>query len=94
MSDLPEDVRGLLAALRDAINVPQPHWTAADERAHHHALAERARIVRIALDGVLDDGHALADSADWIDQRAGEVPIAYRLYVLQEADALTQENPR
>jgi hypothetical protein len=91
--DLPEDVRGLLASLRDALILPSPHWGEAEQRAHHRALIERARIARIALDGVLDDGHGPADSADWIDRKATEVPIAYRLYVPEGAPRTRPESP-
>jgi hypothetical protein len=86
MSALPGDVAVLLAALRDALDVPQPHWDADSERAHHYILTGRARVAQIALDGILGDGHDLAASAAWLAGRTADMPVTYRVWVPEQAE--------
>ncbi len=85
MTALPDDVRELLAAVRDALNIPMPGIDDADERAHYRVLRERAATARIALDGVLDRGHGLADCASWVSRCIAEMPVTYTVWVPEQA---------
>lgn len=86
MSALPEDVRQLLQAVHDALNIPMAHWDDADEHAHHRILTDRARTARITLAGILNDGHDLAPSVDWLTGRITDSPVTYAVWVPEHAE--------
>lgn len=59
---MPADVRELLSAILDAINIPHPA-TIGDTAEHHRVLAERAMHAVIALRSALDDATVMG--IDW-----------------------------
>jgi hypothetical protein len=54
MTELPTTVRGLLAAVLEALAIPHPA-TIGDEKAHDEVLNDRVTHVVVALRSVLDD---------------------------------------
>jgi hypothetical protein len=72
-STLDSDVLGLLAAIRDAIDVPRAVLTTADEEARYHLLHQRAVSVRIALNSVIDRGAGLAGVIERLTERTAGV---------------------
>lgn len=83
---LPPDVTALLTAVRDALDIPISHWDDKDERAHHRILSDRASVARIALDGILRQGHDSPATTAWLIQRVAMSPITYRLYEPEQAE--------
>lgn len=83
---LPCDVADLLAAVVEALDIPLPSFADADERAHHRLLADRAGRTVIALRGVLDNGHDLDTSAQWLRTRTAEEPVTYTPWKRPEQD--------
>lgn len=74
--NLPQDVRGLLAAICAAADVPLPGITDADEAAHHRLLATRALDIRIAVQAVLDGANTEAH-ADLLRTWTARHPVTY-----------------
>lgn len=77
MSDLPEPVAELLAAIADSLDLPLPGLNDADERAHAGLLRDRAVRVRNAARLILDDGHPIDRAAQWIRREADARPVTY-----------------
>jgi hypothetical protein len=77
VDSLPAPVVALLRAVHDALDLPLPGLTDADERAYARLLAQRARDARVILAGVIDDGHEAGGAAvslrAWVDR----VPVTY-----------------
>ncbi|GAQ69701.1 hypothetical protein T45_01432 [Streptomyces turgidiscabies] len=86
---LPEPVRGLLAAVLEAIDLPHPA-TIGGREAHDRLLATRATHVRIALRSVLDDGPHMGPAWDaaYLRARLAEHPVAGYVTVDQAHAAL------
>ncbi|MFJ4692828.1 hypothetical protein [Streptomyces sp. NPDC088766] len=84
---LPDDVRDLLAAVLEAIDLPHPA-TIGGAEAHDRLLNTRVVHARIALRNLLDDGPALgpAWTASYLRERLAEHPIAGYVTV-DQADA-------
>lgn len=77
MSAIPAPVADLLAAVVEALDIPLPCFAEADERAHARLLHHRAGRAVIALRGVLDQGHDVDDSTEWLRARTAEEPVTY-----------------
>lgn len=77
-NDIPDPVRELLAALVDAVDLPLPDITDADERRAGNILRDRARSAVVVARGVLEDGHDPARAAAYLRQRTAETPANYR----------------
>ncbi|TKA11769.1 hypothetical protein [Actinacidiphila oryziradicis] len=86
MSDLTPDVIALLAAVVEALDLPLSHWDDKDEAAHHKLLTDRAGRACIILDGVLDKGHDIADSAAHLARWTSESPVTYTVWVPGQSD--------
>lgn len=74
--NLPQDVRGLLAAICAAADVPLPGITTADEAAHHRLLTTRMSDIRILVQGVLK-GHDPARAAALLREDTARHPVTY-----------------
>ncbi|MGQ4358886.1 hypothetical protein [Streptomyces sp. SAS_272] len=74
---LADDVRDLLTAVLEAIDLPHPATTGGSE-VHDRLLATRVVHARITLRNLLDDGPALglAWSAKYLRERLAEHPVA------------------
>lgn len=87
---VPAVVLDLLAAIRDAADVPLPGLDEADERAYHALMGQRLSDLHIALSvalspqwiGTLD----LADEVAAIRSRVDATPVTYTRYVRPEQD--------
>ncbi|MFJ4974946.1 hypothetical protein ACIP6X_06340 [Streptomyces coeruleorubidus] len=81
VDSFPEPVVALLRAVHDALDLPLPGLTDADERAYALLLAQRARDARVILAGVLDDGHEAGGAAvslrAWMDRE----PVTYTPWI-------------
>ncbi|GBQ01045.1 hypothetical protein SSP531S_24750 [Streptomyces spongiicola] len=72
------ELRGLLAAIREALDIPYPA-TVGDTEAHAQILSDRVMHARIALENVLDRGNDPGWSADYLRARLTEhPPTGYR----------------
>jgi hypothetical protein len=80
---LTDDMRALLAAVHDALDVPLPALTDADERAYLRILRERTAVARIAIGGILHDGSYFG-AADYLTGRTAQVPITYTTFKAAE----------
>jgi hypothetical protein len=84
------DLRALLAAILEAIDVPHPATTGGAEVADR-LLSARAMHVRVALRALLDDGVSDAGwTAAYLRERLAEHPIAGYVTV-DQADAALSE---
>lgn len=89
MTAIPADALDLLAAIRDALDVPLPGLTDADQRAYQAVMRRRLSEVHIVLDvalepqwvGTLDP----AREAATIRQRAADSPVTYTVWNPKEA---------
>lgn len=90
MSDLTPEVRDLLAAVLEAIDLPHPA-TAGGSEVHDRLLAARAVHARIALRNLLD-GPSLgpAWTAQYLRKRSAQHPVAGYVTVEQADAALDQ----
>lgn len=79
-STLSSDVLDLLAAIRDALDVPLAHWEPADERARERILSARADAARIVVAGIVDSGHRIPWSTTYLAERTAATPITYTLW--------------
>lgn len=81
---LPAEVRDLLAAVAEALDIPMPDITDDAERQHRTVLVRRTTDVRIVLQVLLDaagvDLAALADDAAVIRARTAAVPVTYPMW--------------
>ncbi|MCL3998014.1 hypothetical protein [Streptomyces lavenduligriseus] len=76
-NSLPAPAVALLRALHDALRLPLPGLTDADERAYHVLLHDRASRARIILECVLIDGHELGPAAERLNTWTAELPVTY-----------------
>ncbi|MCC3652714.1 hypothetical protein LIX60_14835 [Streptomyces sp. S07_1.15] len=76
--DIPAPVRELLAALADAVDLPLPDITDADERRAGYVLRDRARSAVVVARTVLDNGHDPAHAAAYLRRRTAETPADYQ----------------
>ncbi|MFI0230795.1 hypothetical protein [Streptomyces sp. NPDC017086] len=74
---LPEAAVALLRALHDALDLPLPGLTDADERAYHLLLHDRASRARIILECVLVNDHDLGPAAERLTAWTAEGPVTY-----------------
>ncbi|OQR64760.1 hypothetical protein B6E66_07320 [Streptomyces maremycinicus] len=88
-ASLPDDVRDLLAAVLEAIDLPHPATTGGSE-VHDRLLATRVVHARIALRNLLDNGPDLgpAWTAKYLRERLTEHPVAGYVTVDQANAAL------
>ena len=90
VSGKPDDaVRGLLAAVLEALDIPAPA-TFGDHEAHDRILNDRAMHAKIALRSILEDGAPLG--VDWtttyLRERLGEhPPTGYQHHSSTRAEA-------
>ncbi len=89
MSNVPEPVRDLLAAVLEAINIPHPA-TVGDTEAHDRVLNDRAMHAVVAIHDVLRDGPSLG--VEWttryLRERLAEHPTdGYRHWLAPAADS-------
>lgn len=79
-SAMPADLRDFLAAIRSAIDIPNPA-TVGDTEAYHQVLANRVMHTVTALWGVLDHNDDPGWSADYLRARLAEHPTnGYRTW--------------
>ncbi|MFE7837471.1 hypothetical protein ACFU53_15960 [Streptomyces sp. NPDC057474] len=71
--DEARDLRQLLAAVLEALDIPAPA-TVGDTDAHHTLLADRAMDAVVALQCVLQRGDCAGWSADYLRARLAEKP--------------------
>ncbi|MEV5680987.1 hypothetical protein [Streptomyces sp. NPDC052179] len=76
--ELTEPMRGLLAAVAEALNVPLPGHADVDEQAYNRLLAKRANLAQIAAGSVLQFDDALAAAA-WLRAECADTPVTYTL---------------
>ncbi|HEY5834650.1 hypothetical protein [Streptomyces sp.] len=77
---LTPEVRDLLTAIRDALDVPISHWHTEDEQARARILDARAAAARITVEGILESGHHIAHSTAYLAGRTAETPITYTVW--------------
>ncbi|MFF8989557.1 hypothetical protein ACF09H_06260 [Streptomyces sp. NPDC014983] len=77
IDSLPEPVVALLRAVYDALDLPLPGLTDADERAYHVLMHDRASLARVVLSGVLVNGHNLGPAAAMLNQWTAGAPVTY-----------------
>ncbi|WP_432135166.1 hypothetical protein [Streptomyces sp. bgisy154] len=88
-SNLTDDIRDLLTAVLEAIDLPHPA-TIGGAEVHDRLLAARAMHARIALRNLLDDGPALGPDwfAAYLRERTAEHPVTGYVTVDQAQAAL------
>ncbi|MEU0041055.1 hypothetical protein [Streptomyces sp. NPDC006333] len=74
---LPESVVALLHAVYDALDIPLPGLTDADEREHAALLQRRCGNSLTILGCVLDDKHDIAPAAATLRRWTAEQPVTY-----------------
>ncbi|GAQ58751.1 hypothetical protein [Streptomyces acidiscabies] len=77
LASLPGPVGVLLRAVHDALDIPLPGLTDADERAHAALLQQRSISARVILACVLEDGHNVGTSAEALRARTADMPVTY-----------------
>ncbi|MET8974355.1 hypothetical protein ABZX85_01925 [Streptomyces sp. NPDC004539] len=77
LASLPEPVGALLRAVHDALDIPLPEVTDADERAHASLMRQRAADARIILAFVLDEGHEVANATGTLRAWTARRPVTY-----------------
>ncbi|MEV5688624.1 hypothetical protein AB0L68_36510 [Streptomyces sp. NPDC052164] len=77
--ELTEPMRGLLAAIAEALNVPLPGHADVDEQAYNRLLAKRADLAQIATSSVLRFDDTLAAAA-WLRAECADTPVTYTVY--------------
>lgn len=87
LTDLPEPVRGFLAALTEALTLPDPDVTNADERLHARQLGQRISFVQDAIEDVLNGKATLGLDweTDYLRKYIAKSPAAYRTRDGEEA---------
>ncbi|MET8805546.1 hypothetical protein [Streptomyces sp. NPDC004546] len=77
VDSLPEPVTALLRAVHDALDIPLPGLTDADEHAYATLLARRAMEARVTLAGILQDGHEMGRCAATLRAWTIQAPVTY-----------------
>ncbi|MFD8393074.1 hypothetical protein ACFV2N_28695 [Streptomyces sp. NPDC059680] len=77
VDSLPEPVVALLRAVHDALDIPLPGLTDADERAYARLLELRAMHARVTMACILQDGHGVGQSASFLRDRLEREPVTY-----------------
>lgn len=78
---LPTEVRDLLAAVVEALDVPLPDITDAAERQHYRLVQRRAADVHVTLAVLLESGATdLTHDAQVIRTRTAETPVTYPVW--------------
>ncbi|MCD2465535.1 hypothetical protein MBT42_18435 [Streptomyces sp. MBT42] len=79
MTEIPRPLRGLLAAISEVLDVPDPDLDRAAEFAHRMLLDDRIRSVQLAIRDVLDGKADLGIEweADYLRRAAAKRPPAY-----------------
>ncbi|MEV6807329.1 hypothetical protein [Streptomyces sp. NPDC051132] len=77
VGSLPEAAVALLRALHDALDLPLPGLTDADERAYHLLLHDRASRARIILECALVSNHDLGPATEQLRAWTAEGPVTY-----------------
>lgn len=80
MTTLPPDIAALLAAIREALDVPRAVLTDADEQARADLLHQRANSARIALNSILDRGAELDGVTERLTERTADSPVEYTVW--------------
>ncbi|KOV93880.1 hypothetical protein [Streptomyces sp. NRRL B-3648] len=81
IGSLPEPSVALLRAVYDALDLPLPGLTDADERAYHVLLHDRASQARIILECVLTEGHDLGPAAERLTAWVAGAPVTYTPWI-------------
>ncbi|MFJ2631081.1 hypothetical protein ACIO6U_03830 [Streptomyces sp. NPDC087422] len=81
-STLSSDVVDLLAAIRDALDVPLPGVEDRDERRFCRLMDDRRSAVYATLKALLDerDPRIIARDAEYIRRRTADTPITYTVW--------------
>jgi len=74
------DVRGLLAAIVTALDVPPARIHPADEQARERLLVWRASTTCIALEGILAGGCSITYTAEILNAHTAESPVSYAVW--------------
>lgn len=74
---LPAPVRDLLAAIADSLDLPLPGLTERDEEEAARLMRVRARRIHNAARLILDEGHTVTRSAEWIREMTVDTPVNY-----------------
>ncbi|POX54857.1 hypothetical protein [Streptomyces sp. Ru72] len=77
LDSLPEPVAALLRAVHDALDIPLPGLTDADERAYTTLLARRVMEARVTLACILQDGHEVGWAAASLREQVKRGPVTY-----------------
>lgn len=79
---LSPEVAALLAAIRDALDVPLPGVGDADERQHRSLLERRAHAVFTAMSALVREGtgDGLAFETQYIRSRTAGLPVTYAVW--------------
>ncbi|MFI5977965.1 hypothetical protein [Streptomyces sp. NPDC051452] len=77
LASLPEPVVALLRAVHDALDLPLPGLTDADERAYARLLDRRVMEARVSLACVLLDGHKVGGAAARLRDMVKLGPVTY-----------------
>ncbi|MFI1203814.1 hypothetical protein ACH4VR_31010 [Streptomyces sp. NPDC020883] len=77
LDSLPDAVAALLRAVHEALDIPLPDVTDADERAYATLLQGRSISARVILAGVLQDGHNVGRAAESLRLWTAERPVTY-----------------
>ncbi|MFP8885028.1 hypothetical protein [Streptomyces mangrovi] len=77
-SEISAPVRELLAAVLEAIDLPMPDITEADERRAAVVQRDRTRVAAVVTRGVLECGHDPGHAAEYLRRRTTETPADYR----------------
>ncbi|MGJ5898463.1 hypothetical protein ACSCBZ_41940 [Streptomyces niveiscabiei] len=77
LTSLPNPVGALLRAVHDALDIPLPGLTDADERAYAKLLQQRSISTRVILACVLENGHNVGTSAEALRASTADMPVTY-----------------
>ncbi|WEB41363.1 hypothetical protein MOV08_20190 [Streptomyces yunnanensis] len=77
LDSLPEAAVALLRAVYDALDIPLPDTTAADQRAYDTLLHRRSVDARVILDGVLHEDHMVGLAAEVLREWTARRPVTY-----------------
>ncbi|MFF5535567.1 hypothetical protein ACFY71_24315 [Streptomyces cinerochromogenes] len=81
IASLPESAAALLRAIHDALDLPLPGLTDADERAYHLLLHDRVSQARIILECVLTEGHDFGPAAERLTAWTAGEPVTYTPWI-------------
>lgn len=77
VGSLPGPAVALLRAVHDALDLPLPGLTDADERAYHVLMHDRASQARVILECILTSGHDLGPAAERLNTLTAQAPVTY-----------------